>query len=108
MPSLAPCSRQPSPGVRGEHGQGSSLPGRLWSAFRDTVEPAPPLFSHHVGFLGVLGFAVGPNIARRRDDFAHVGMETGLPRHQAGRGQRIPLFSDEAGNTEALVSLLPQ
>lgn len=50
------------------------------------VQPAPPRFSHHVGFLGILRWSVGPDMARLREHFARVdGLASGTQRG-VGRG----------------------
>lgn len=95
-PSLAPCSLQPHAVRTGSTHRAVRYLGYLGSSGQpsDTpVELAPPLFSHHVRFLGVLRFSVGPNIARLRDDFACGGMEMGLPQAPGWSGQRVRLWS---------------
>lgn len=44
-------------------------------AFRQPEEPAGGCFSHHVGFLGVLKFSFGPDIARLGMVLPRVGAE---------------------------------
>lgn len=100
---------QPGPGAhRGARCGGRSADradsylGRSDQPPETSVQPAPPWFSHHVGFLGILRFSAQTLPGSGNT----LRMWTGLPR--APGWEWAVGSSDEAGSTEILALLLPR
>lgn len=103
-----PTAGSPARGHTGAHGVGGGVRtglilnlGRSDQPPETSVQPAPPWFSHHVGFLGILRFSAQTLPGSGNT----LRMWTGLPR--APGWEWAVGSSDEAGSTEILALLLP-